>query len=276
MRECVSPIFLRKYGTVVPCSRCGNCLDRMIQDRSIRCQVEAKNSLRSYFVTLTYEKDPLQLYKRDLQGFFKRLRKVGAKFSYFALGDYGDKFGRPHYHCIFFVKGFFPAEYLSTLWQAGDQTRRRGFVHVRPLTIGRIFYTVRYGYLAKVDWDKDDKRCKPFFLMSKRPALGSQYLTKAMRRYHRKGNIWYYRDNGFVKALPRYYRDKLFYKWEREAHAIAIRDDVHLESKRNAFMEEKSKGYVGSKEKWYNDTLWTRSDSVLSNLRRLKKLKSLI
>lgn len=268
---CCSPIYLKKVRLFVPCGKCGNCLQRRISDYVCRLQVEHRHSKRSYFVTLTYERDPLQLYKKDLQSFFKRLRKVGAKFSYFALGDYGDTFGRPHYHVCFFVKGFFPVQYLHSLWISGDQTRKRGFVNTRALVGGRIAYVVRYGYLAKLDWDKSDGRKPPFFLMSKRPALGSQYLTGNMARFHRRSNVWYFPDGKFKRPLPRYFRDKLFSKPLREAHADEV---LALSAERRevalSVLARKSVNPL----KLYYDTLENGSRLFLEDLRERKRLKN--
>lgn len=269
--ECPTPIYLRKTNLFVPCGRCGACLKRKISDYSLRCQVEMRHSVRSYFVTLTYEIDPLQVYKKDLQSFFKRLRKVGFQFSYFAVADYGDTYGRPHYHVLFFVKGFFIPEYLWSLWVSGDQTRKRGFVHIRPMSIGRIAYVVRYGYLAKVDWDKSDKRTKPFFLMSRRPALGLNYLTDAAKKFHKRGDRWYFPDHGYKKSLPRYYRDKLFNKAIRALHS----DTFSLEKieRRDAVLRQLSNDPQKAISIYY-DRMQEASFLYLDGLRKQKLLKN--
>lgn len=54
------------------------------------------------FVTLTYDNDSLPgdsgLHKEDFQRFMKRLRKYsGYDLKYFACGEYGGRFKRPHY-----------------------------------------------------------------------------------------------------------------------------------------------------------------------------------
>lgn len=58
------------------------------------------------FLTLTYDDFSLpnygQLVKRDLQLFFKRLRKAGYKFRYVACGEYGELRRRPHFHVALF------------------------------------------------------------------------------------------------------------------------------------------------------------------------------
>lgn len=47
-----------------------------------------------------------QLFKEDLQRFFKRLRKSGFKFRYVASGEYGDQTKRPHFHIALFGVDF--------------------------------------------------------------------------------------------------------------------------------------------------------------------------
>lgn len=62
------------------------------------------------FLTLTYNDSNLPIgsegrttiNKRDLQLFWKRMRKAGFDLRYYAVGEYGDNTGRPHYHAIAF------------------------------------------------------------------------------------------------------------------------------------------------------------------------------
>lgn len=73
----------------------------------MRLLLEMRRYEYSYFVTLTYSNLTLPrnengvptLSKSDLQKFFKRLRKR-ISFKYFAVGEYGEDKGRPHYHAI--------------------------------------------------------------------------------------------------------------------------------------------------------------------------------
>ena len=64
----------------------------------------------SCMLNLTYNDSWLpehgQLFKDDLQRFFKRLRKAGFKFRYVASGEYGDKTRRPHFHIALFGVDF--------------------------------------------------------------------------------------------------------------------------------------------------------------------------
>lgn len=206
------PYPINVNGFLVPCGKCGNCMKRKLQDWAIRCQIEARNSLSSYFITLTYQETDGKLSKDDLQRYFKRLRKHGYEFTYFALGDYGDTFGRPHYHVLLFNKASFDSTSLADIWQSGQYKNGNvpGFVRCDKISHGRIRYVVSYGLLAKLDWDKTDDRVKPFFLMSKRPAIGKGYLSPAIVKYHQSNKAFYYMDGGYRKVLPRYLRDKIF------------------------------------------------------------------
>lgn len=270
---CPYPWYNKKSNVWLPCGRCGACLKRKISDYSSRLQIEWRFSDDCYFVTLTYEKDPVQLYKKDLQRFFKRLRKVGFQFSYFALGDYGDTFGRPHYHILFFSKGYFNPDYLWSLWVSGDQTRVRGFVQVSPVSLGRIAYVVRYGFLAKLDFDKRCGKAPPFFLMSRRPALGSGYLTKAKIKWHRSNQFWYYPDGRYKKPLPRYWRDKIFPgKLEREKNSLLV--SVASDQERERYFQEfRKQGSTNPYEKWI-ERLQNNANVYLDGLRKQKKLKN--
>lgn len=72
--------------------------------------LEAGCYKESAFVTLTYDDEHLpanaSLSKRDVQLFFKRMRKAGFSLRYVCCGEYGENGGRPHYHCVFY--GFSP------------------------------------------------------------------------------------------------------------------------------------------------------------------------
>lgn len=109
-------MFSRREGfadlpVTVPCGNCVGCKVEKSRKWAVRCMHEASLHVHNSFVTLTYNNENLPrrgtLVKRDLQLFFKRLRKaLDVKFRYFAVGEYGDKYGRPHYHVLFFGLDF--------------------------------------------------------------------------------------------------------------------------------------------------------------------------
>lgn len=98
--QCVHPFFLRKEQFYVPCGHCVACRIAKSREWSIRLLGELGYWISSCFLTLTYDElhVPLSLKKRDLQLFWKRLRKAfyPRKIKYFSCGEYGDQYGRPH------------------------------------------------------------------------------------------------------------------------------------------------------------------------------------
>lgn len=97
---------------LVPCGKCRACRENRRLQWIKRCKLEllSCNGVAS-FLTLTYngKNCPEHLVKKHLQDFFKRLRNVNrdyglnlGKLRYFAVGEYGSKKKRPHYHAIVF------------------------------------------------------------------------------------------------------------------------------------------------------------------------------
>jgi hypothetical protein len=274
---CPYPIYLKSRNMDVPCGKCGACIRRLISDYSARCSFEQRKSETSYFLTLTYADNPINFFldnyspdynpfKHQLQKFFKRLRKAGCVFKYFALGDYGDTVGRPHYHVLLFLKQSFNVESIHGIWTAGDKVCGRGFIDIRPLD-SQITYVVRYGYLAKLDWNKHDPRPKPFFLMSRRPAIGAGYLSKAKIKYHLANQFWFWPDGKYRKSLPRYWRNKIFIcPALRKCHTMLYNYDA-------ATAKQVEITYFKTPALWLSAHRET-ADNYLSRLRKMKLQKN--
>lgn len=205
----------------VPCGKCPNCKRRRINSWVFRLLQEEKRSSSSYFVTLTYDTRMvpitkngfMTLCKKDFQDYMKRLRKLcpDSKLKYYAVGEYGSQYQRPHYHAIIFnvpeQEMFFDAWSLDGV--------PFGIVHVGTVTGDSIAYTAKY--IDKPNFSKKhgrDDRVAEFSLMSK--GLGSNYLTDDMINYHRSDSSRMYvtKEGGYRIALPRYYRDKIFSEHE--------------------------------------------------------------
>lgn len=135
----------------------------------------------SAFITLTFSDEhlpnPPYVSKRDLQLFFKRLRKLIAprKIRYYACAEYGDKRGRPHYHAIIFGLSLSDQKLVEQAWGLG-------FVSVDKVELGSIAYVA--GYVSKkfihskeFEFTGEVKE-KEFALMSRRPALGTGFIDK--------------------------------------------------------------------------------------------------
>lgn len=111
---CANPVMIGgKMGVV----GCGQCIPCRINRRRVwvhRLMLEAAQWGDNAFVTLTYDDESLprvspqdsrgNLVPRDVQLFFKRLRKIvePRRFRYYMAGEYGDESDRPHYHMAMF------------------------------------------------------------------------------------------------------------------------------------------------------------------------------
>jgi hypothetical protein len=183
---------------------------------SFRLMQEDRHSLSSYFITLTYDnkhipisnKGYMNLDKRDIQLFMKRLRKNNKeKLKYYIAGEYGGKTNRPHYHMILFNSDITT---IQDSWQ-------KGHVHYGQVSEASVGYTLKYMIKeTKVPIHKNDDRKPEFQLMSK--GLGKEYLTTKMQKWHKADllNRMYLNVEGNKKIpMPRYYKDKLYNKDER-------------------------------------------------------------
>lgn len=164
------------------CGRCIGCRQDNALAWALRCQLELADHRSASFLTLTYDEEhvPVTLEKRHLQLLFKRLRRIsGRRFRYFASGEYGEKFGRPHYHALLY--GADPdrdLELVTSAWGMGD-------VDAGSVTFPSIAYVA--GYCSKKlsdSWMKAEERVDvetgevyrwqpPFRVMSRRPGIGS-------------------------------------------------------------------------------------------------------
>lgn len=214
-----------------PCGQCIACRLNYARNWSIRLMDEARCWQDTSFLTLTYDDDHLpadgSIHKEEVQKFMKRLRKSlgGKEIKYFACGEYGEKYGRPHYHVALFGVGVdspvYDVEYIQKdkIWRGTMDTWKNGLIGVGDLTVDSANYVA--GYMVKKVKGKGAEHhykqlgIEPeFALMSRRPAIGLRYALK---------NSDVYRENEFVLIkghkypLPRYYRQKLFTDDERDS-----------------------------------------------------------
>lgn len=232
---CIAPIILKKkettlgrnkYTVPVPCGKCPKCAQNKINSWSFRIEQEIyRGHLRKMkgnyylfptsnplFVTLTYDNDHLPLSesgkptlcKRHVQLFLKKLRFHYAKHSkksirYYCVGEYGTRFGRPHYHII--ILNLDLPELIPTCWE-------HGFTDVGTLDAGGISYVLKY-----VSKPKRPKLCdtlQEFSLCSK--GLGLSYLSPSIVDYHHSdvSHCFVVSDRGYKLPIPKYYKEKLY------------------------------------------------------------------
>ena len=174
----------------IPCGKCMECRLSYSKQWANRMMLEAQDHSSSYFLTLTYDDDHvhsnefglLTLYKKDIQDFFKRLRRriEPDTIRFFACGEYGEHTFRPHYHAIVFgltlddlepfgfSSGYpvYTSEFISSIW-------KNGHVLVSSVSWDTCAYTARYVVKKANHYTNDyfhSMHVDPeFCLMSRRP-----------------------------------------------------------------------------------------------------------
>lgn len=192
---------------------------------------EEKVSRSACFLTLTYDtatvpitdKGFMNLQKRDIQLFMKRLRKSNEhKLKYYLCGEYGGKTFRPHYHALLF-NAELPT--IQPAWPLGS-------IHYGSVTGASVGYTLKYmAKPSRIPLHKNDDRQKEFSLMSK--GLGSNYLTPAMKKYHLSdllNRMYCNLEDGKKISMPRYYKNKIYEEQQRQAIGWSIRKRMDIET----------------------------------------------
>ncbi len=186
----------------VPCGQCIGCRLERSRQWAVRCMHEATLHEDTSFVTLTYEDEFVprfgSLLMDDWQKFFKRLRKRAGKVRFFGCGEYGERFGRPHYHACLFGLDFrdkvlwstrgghdvFRSPLLESIWPYGQS-------EIGSLTFESAAYVARYcvkkvtGSKAREHYECVDpetgemgSRLPEFATMSRRPGIGTGWFEK--------------------------------------------------------------------------------------------------
>ena len=226
--------------SLLPCGRCLECLRRRQKEWIFRINCETEESVNPLFITCTYkdedlplgEEDAPTLHYKDFQDFLKRLRIAQKRYiengqipfpnefkkstkrvfdteklrkiRFFCSAEYGDQYGRPHFHAALWNLHPDMESQLDSLW-------RHGHVHIRQLKPERINYLTKY-MLKKEDDEQKERQVPQFTRMSTNPGIGANYLrmVQFQRNTNEPGIV---RINGYPQGLPRYYRDRMF-DWE--------------------------------------------------------------
>ena len=218
---------------LLSCGQCIGCRLERSRQWATRCVHEASLYDDNCFITLTYNNDnvPIDggLNYSHFQLFMKRLRKrfPNDTIRFYMCGEYGENYGRPHYHaCLFGFNfpdrvlhsrtgsGFFiyTSRILESLWSYG-------FSSVADFSFESAAYVARYvmkkitGQAAKRHYEVLDEmtgeiynRSPEFCRMSLKPGIGARWWDK----FGQSDVVP--RDkvviNGVESTVPRYY-DKL-------------------------------------------------------------------
>jgi len=253
--QCISPITIKRESKVfrgarterayehVPCGRCQACHANNRNDWTFRIEEEVKTAKSALFITLTYAPEHLPenynldtgevvqtLDKKHITKFLKNVRshydyqetKTGIrapKIKFFAVGEYGTRTARPHYHIILLNV---PREDHSTLVKKWN----KGSIHLGTVSTRSIRYTTKYILKGGTHPEGSDR---PFRLMSKK--LGNGYLQRNHNWHKENQNFYVINGNGHKQRIPRYYKAKLFGYTELKNHRekseeISIRETL--------------------------------------------------
>lgn len=218
--QCIKPIRIFKNisrieypdGLEVPCGKCIACRIKKRKEWSIRMLHELESHENAIFITLTYDEDHLppfsSLEKKELQKFFKRLRKKLSyqkrRIRHYSCGEYGDQTQRPHYHSIIFGMSLSISDKLLI-----DESWTNGLIHYGLAEPDSMRYVAQYidkkftGELADTEY-KQKNREPVFRLLSL--GLGKNYVDKNADQITQNMFITV---NGVKQSLPRYYINRL-------------------------------------------------------------------
>lgn len=117
----------RLAATPFGCGQCLPCRINKAREWTHRMLLEQTVHEESSFVTLTYDNDhlpdPPDVSKSHVQLFLKKLRRrlYGKRIRYFAVGEYGEKSWRPHYHLALFGVGERHDSEIGECWHRCDK-----------------------------------------------------------------------------------------------------------------------------------------------------------
>lgn len=196
----------------IACGQCVGCRLERSRQWAIRCVHEASLYDDNCFITLTYNNEHLpkhqSLVKSDFQKFMKRLRfKYGSGIRYYMCGEYGENFGRPHYHALLFNFRFrdqtffrnspageklYVSQSLEKLWSHPNTGTPMGYASIGSATFESAAYVARYimkkqlGKNALYHYNQFDEwtgeilseRVPEYNTMSRRPGIAKNWFDK--------------------------------------------------------------------------------------------------
>lgn len=189
----------------LPCQQCVGCRLERSRQWATRCLLESQMHSHNCFITLTYSPEHLpqdcSLDYSHFQLFMKRLRKhfTGVRIRFYMCGEYGENYGRPHYHACLFGLDFSDKSFWK-LSPSGEKLYRSavleslwpyGFSSVGDVTFQSAAYVARYimkkitgqpaiAHYAVVDPDTGEyfQRTPEFNKMSLKPGIGALWFEK--------------------------------------------------------------------------------------------------
>ncbi|QCS36537.1 replication initiator protein [Capybara microvirus Cap3_SP_446] len=163
--SCIKPyLTYRKNGSRVfaPCGECALCRKKKALEyvflSSCECFDRYKKGQSVTFSTLTYTDYAVPLTaegkitarRKDFQDYMKRFRIMRQRdglendFKLIWSSEYGDKFGRSHFHCIYYGLNVNEVDHYS--WKAwnNDKLHPRGMIDISSLENAGAYYLTEY------------------------------------------------------------------------------------------------------------------------------------
>ena len=279
---CLKPIDVN--GRTHTCGRCVPCLLTHRRVWTKRLTVETLYSHNPKFLTLTYDEDRINynaspdgeaipsVSRHQLQKFNKQLvnykrRKVrrdgkGNKrsifsrtyherheihqlpYRYYATSEYGERFGRPHYHILAFNLPTQAIEQLEEIWDKGK-------VYIGEVSLQSIEYVTGYVHEAKKSkWRQGTQYAdKPFSVMSRNPGIGYQWLK------HNDQYSKCYDARGKEMPTPRYYREATDWVQKKAAEDKFHADTLKLVTNIKRKFPDRNPWEIISQRRWRNAQL---------------------
>ena len=246
-----------------PCGYCKGCRFKKQQEWTVRMLNERScHSTSSSFITLTYDNKHLppnaSLDYEHWRKFIRSLKKRADNKSirFYGVGEYGENFGRPHFHAILFGHHFndliplqgkgmaklYKSKQLQAAWCEPLTQEPRGFVSVGDATPESISYVA--GYIQKKIYGQrmgshykyinlDSGEITPYSdgntkfyrnpekaFMSTKPGIGSLFYDKFHSDMYRLNQNCIH-IKGKEVAIPTYYNNK--FKKDNPAEWLELR-----------------------------------------------------
>jgi len=199
----------------ISCRKCDQCVAARKRHWIGRINAEAETAKSVTFATFTYDggydrNEAYFLKYIDFQRLLKRLRRRGHRFSYVAVGEYGSKASRAHFHALFFWDGPEPSvPYDRRIPYAKNPTGQEqniwpeGFIQFERPRSKQACAAYLMDYL-----DKDNVDCLKY---SKVPALGEKYLLEYAAKIGRNGLTLFRESDRYTIPSNKRANGQLFY-----------------------------------------------------------------
>ena len=231
----------------IPCGKCIGCRLAYSRQWANRCLLEAQQYENNQFVTLTYASENLSYSKEkqvdketgeiftiptlvpeDLTKFMKDLRRY-YKYHYnhegirfYACGEYGEQYHRPHFHLIIFnlpiedlqylyttnaKNKVYTSEIISKIWD-------KGLCSIGEVTWDSAAYVARY-VMKKLKGRESETYKKlgivpEFVRMSRNEGIAKAYYEQHKEEIYKNDEIILQKKDKVEVVKPCSYYDKMF------------------------------------------------------------------